>query len=361
MRLRHIEIFHAIMQVGTISGAAKLLYVTQPAVTKVLRHCEMQLGMPLFIRSKGRLHPTPEAKRLILEVDKLHRDLQAVRRVALSLKDKMAETVRVLASPAVSVSVLPAALTAWRAKFPDVLCRLSTHHTREIVTALLLGECDFALSLQNPLHPSINAESLARGPLTAIAPSGTWPMSETGRNLHVTELPPTIIGLPDDDPLGICVLEACMEAEHPVNRLTVVQTYQIARTLVENGAGVAIVDPFTAASAHPFKVQQRPLTPPAEVELYLLTADSAPLSHSGRRLVQCVRDTAKALLEASGIIDMATSLVPMSKTSSARVAHGDHLGSEGGSSRPKRGPTVTMAAATNEVSAATQAQPREAA
>ena len=314
MRLRHIEVFHAIMQVGTISGAAKVLHVTQPAVTKVLRHCEMQLGMPLFVRSKGRLHPTPEAKRLILEVDKLHRDLQAVRRVALSLKDKMAETVRVLSSPAVAVSVLPAALTSWRTKFPEVVCRLSTHHTREIVNALLLGECDFALSLQNPVHPSISAEPLARGPLTAIAPSGTWPMSETGRDLPITGLPSTIIGLPDDDPLGICVLEACMEAEHPVNRLTVVQTYQIARTLVENGAGVAVIDPFTAASAHPFKVQQRPLSPRADVELFLLTADAAPLSHAARRLVQSVRETANALLEASGINDMTTSLASFSET-----------------------------------------------
>ena len=44
MRLRHIEVFHAIMQAGTISGAAQLLHISQPAVTKVLQHCELQLG-----------------------------------------------------------------------------------------------------------------------------------------------------------------------------------------------------------------------------------------------------------------------------------------------------------------------------
>ena len=302
MRLRHIEIFHAIMQVGTISGAAKLLFVTQPAVTKLLRHCEMQLGIALFVRRKGRLHPTPEAKRLFIEVDKLHRNLQSVRRVASSLKDKMAETVRVLSTPALSVSVLPAALTAWRAKFPEVMCRLSTQHTREIVTALLLGECDFALSLQNPGHPSITAQVLASGPLTAIAPSGTWPLSATGQPLPVTELPDTIIGLPDDDPLGSCVVEACLEAEHSVSSHTVVQTYQVARTLVENGAGVAVVDPFTASSAHPLKIQMRPIAPYMEVELVLLSTDTAPLSHSARRLVQCIRDTAAGCLEACGIV-----------------------------------------------------------
>ena len=57
MRLRHIEVFHAIMQVGTISGAAQVLHISQPAVTKVLQHCELQLGMPLFERVRGKLYP----------------------------------------------------------------------------------------------------------------------------------------------------------------------------------------------------------------------------------------------------------------------------------------------------------------
>ncbi|MFO1341089.1 MAG: LysR family transcriptional regulator, partial [Burkholderiaceae bacterium] len=50
MRLRHIEVFHAVMQAGTISGAAQMLHISQPAVTKVLQHCELQLGLPLFER-----------------------------------------------------------------------------------------------------------------------------------------------------------------------------------------------------------------------------------------------------------------------------------------------------------------------
>ena len=38
------------MQAGTITGAAQILHISQPAVTKVLQHCELQLGMPLFER-----------------------------------------------------------------------------------------------------------------------------------------------------------------------------------------------------------------------------------------------------------------------------------------------------------------------
>jgi hypothetical protein len=57
MRLRHIEIFQAIRQTGSVSAAAQLLHVSQPAVTKVLQHAELQLGFPLFLRVRGKLQP----------------------------------------------------------------------------------------------------------------------------------------------------------------------------------------------------------------------------------------------------------------------------------------------------------------
>ena len=71
MRLRHIEIFQAIRQTGSVSAAAQLLHVSQPAVTKVLQHAELQLGFPLFLRIRGKLQPTPEALALEREVDKV--------------------------------------------------------------------------------------------------------------------------------------------------------------------------------------------------------------------------------------------------------------------------------------------------
>jgi len=55
MRLRHIEVFNAVMLTGSVSAAARLINVTQPAVSRILAHAELQLGFPLFHRLKGRL------------------------------------------------------------------------------------------------------------------------------------------------------------------------------------------------------------------------------------------------------------------------------------------------------------------
>jgi DNA-binding transcriptional LysR family regulator len=297
MRLRHIEVFHAIMQVGTISGAAQVLHISQPAVTKVLQHAELQLGMPLFERVRGKLYPKPEAHRLFVETEKLHRDLQGIRRLAASLKGRAVETVRLVSTPTIAISVLPQAMTAWRRNFPETRCELATHHTSEIVNALRLGEADLALSLQDPRHPGIVAEPIAEGVLTGMAPAGTWSPAECARPLGPEDLTGELIGLADSDPLGELVIAACeAQGVQPVFH-TVVQTYQIARSLVEAGAGTALVDPFTAASAVASKVQQRPWAPAIPVQLFLLTASHAPLSHGARELVNCIGATARACLD----------------------------------------------------------------
>ena len=296
MRLRHIEVFHAIMQVGTISGAAQVLHISQPAVTKVLQHAELQLGMPLFERVRGKLYPKPEAHRLFAETEKLNRDLQGIRRLAASLKGRAVETVRLVSTPTVAVSVLPAAMTLWRRDFPETRCELATHHTGEIVNALRLGEADLALSLQDPRHPGIVAEPIAQGVLTVMAPAGTWSAADCRAPIAADGLTGELIGLADRDPLGEMVLAACeAQGVNPVFR-TVVQTYQIARSLVEAGAGSAVLDPFTAASAAPDKVQCRPWSPSVPVHLYLLSASHSPLSHGARELANCIGAAARACL-----------------------------------------------------------------
>lgn len=288
MRLRHIEVFHAVMQAGTISGAAQVLHISQPAVTKVLQHCELQLGLPLFERIRGKLYPRPEAHRLFAETEKLSRDLAGIRRVAAALKSRSVETIRLVATPSLAFSVLPPALAAWRSGFGLTQCELATEHTEQIVDILRIGEADFALSLHDPRHPMLVAEPLAEGSMVAVAPAGTWPASLQDTPIALAALPDELIGLPGDDPLGERVAAAFEAADrHPVHR-TVVQSYQLARSLVEAGGGMALIDPFNAALPASDRLQWRALLPALPVRLYALSASHRPLSHGARELVRAV-------------------------------------------------------------------------
>src|SRR3954465_4173382 len=99
MRIKHVEVFNAIMLTGSVSGAARLLHVTQPAVTQTLQHAELQLGYVLFTRQRSRLVPTREAQLLYPEVQKLVSQLESVRRLAGGLRAGQRQALRLLIVP----------------------------------------------------------------------------------------------------------------------------------------------------------------------------------------------------------------------------------------------------------------------
>ena len=86
MNLRQIEIFHAVFLHGTVSAAARSLNVSQPSVTKVLRHAERSIGLTLFERSKGRLIPTKDAHTLFAEVSDIQDRVRSLRQACQILR-----------------------------------------------------------------------------------------------------------------------------------------------------------------------------------------------------------------------------------------------------------------------------------
>ena len=118
MRLRHIEVFHAVYNCGSITGAAKLLNVSQPSVSKVLAHAEQQLGFPLFNRHKGKIVPTREAERLINHVNHAYRNINELRRVSKNLGSAESGVIRIAVTPALGIDIVPAAVASYLEQHP---------------------------------------------------------------------------------------------------------------------------------------------------------------------------------------------------------------------------------------------------
>ena len=298
MRLRHIEIFQAIRQTGSVSGAAQLLHVSQPAVSKVLQHAELRLGFPLFLRVRGKLQPTPEALLLEREVDKVTESLQGVQRLAESLRSEPGHRLRIGSTPALALSLLPPVISEWTQRYPDIRCELASAHSRELVQNLLMRELDVALTFKLPEHPGLKAKALAHGVLVALAPRGYWPDQSEGVPLALHELADApLIGLSSADPL-FARLDSYLQAVEPPPRISIaVQTYSLARAMVESGAGLAVIDPFTALGASRATTLIRPLSPALPITLYALTrADEAP-GHTLEGLLQLVSERASEQLQ----------------------------------------------------------------
>ena len=170
MRARQLEVFTAVMRAGTVTGAARLLHISQPALSQILRHTEDDLGFALFEREKGRLHPTPEAIELYPEAERLFASLEGLRRKSMDLRHGRAGLLRIAASTPPGMSLVPQALLRFRTKFPDILQRAHIAPIAGIIAMLRAGDAGLGMALDDRLPQDIDVEKLGETRFCCLLP-----------------------------------------------------------------------------------------------------------------------------------------------------------------------------------------------
>src|SRR3546814_17186329 len=110
MLLREIEVFRTVMTSGTASKAARLMGVSQPAISQALQRLEQRAGIALFLRTRGRLQPTPAAQALLAEVDRCFVGLDVIEHRLRSLSQFTGGRLNVASLPALGIGFLPSVL-----------------------------------------------------------------------------------------------------------------------------------------------------------------------------------------------------------------------------------------------------------
>jgi DNA-binding transcriptional LysR family regulator len=302
MRLRHIEVFQAVLQAGTLTGAATLLNISQPAATKVLQHAERQLGFPLFTRVRGRLQLTSEAMMLRDKIESISDGVRELQRLASNIKASDCATLRVVSTPTLAYSLVPKAVSHLRTLYPDSAIELFTQHTREMLNSIILRETDIGFTMQELDHPGLHCDKLYEGELMVMAPMGFWPAKEAGQPISIEQLAGApMVGIAVRDSLGR-ELQTRLELLEPAPRIsTWVQTYQLARSLVREGHGLALVDPFTAIGDGDGSVMMRRLAEAIPVSLFAIYRIDKLLDPIQRAFIDQVRGIAQVML--SGVSD----------------------------------------------------------
>ena len=274
MRLRQIEVFRAVMLTGTVSEAARLLHVSQPVVTRVLQHAEASLGFRLFERVRGRLQPTPEAVALYGDVERLYGEVERVRRVSESLRHKGAGRLRVAATPSLANPLLVPAVRRFCARHPETQVQVLTHHTDEIVDALLSNQIDVGFAYAPPRHEAIASEPVAAGRMLLAVPRAQPLPSGSRRGVLSMQrlMDRPFIGHDDNTSLGLLVRQTLARHALEPHATLEVQTYSLALSLVDAGLGISLLDQFTALSADAARVMLHDIAPALPFEVQLLRA-----------------------------------------------------------------------------------------
>lgn len=284
MNLRQMEVFHAVMRAGSATGAAKLLNITQPAVSTILRHCEAQLRIRLFERVGGRLRPTPEAEAVYPDIANIFKRVDTVSRITADLAGGRLGNITIAATFAIANGPLAAAVTGFLREKPEARVAIHALPSVQVIERVARREADFGLGFGPVGEPSVEGRRLAGAEVACIMPRD-HPLAERdavdiaslGGHDIITYAPHTAIGVP----LERAFREAGIE---PARRVQV--NYSMtAFILAAQGAGVALVEPFLLPSASIPNLVVRPLRPVIRVESFLIQPVGRPLTMSARLLV----------------------------------------------------------------------------
>ncbi len=289
MRLRQIEVFHAVYTSGSMTGAAAMLNVSQPSVSKVLAHAEQQLGYLLFDRVKGKLVPTPEAHRLFAHVAAVYRDVDRLRHVAARLRAGDSGHIRVASTPAFGVELLPKAIADFRDKYVDTVFEIETLHLDELNEALLESRVDIGLAFEPDDVAGLEQQTIATSRFVVLAPASVDFEGKT--SLAPAELcGQPFIGLNSRGPLGRMLSTYLEPVWEDLDIVTWSETYHVAKTLVACGVGVTIADEITARSGGTDGVQILPLEPELRFDIKVLSLAAAPLSIASNNFIAHLTD-----------------------------------------------------------------------
>ena len=269
INLRQLEAFRAVIVTGSITGAASYLHVSQPAVSRLVADLEQSIGFPLFERRNRRLHVKPEGEIFYREVEKSFVGIAKIVQKAQEIRDFKTGHLRIAGMPAVSLSLLPSVIRTFKESFPDVVVSLQIRSSPHVVELLTAPQFDLGLAAL-PLGESDTAfEPLDPPPCVCVLPAGHRLLRHSMIRAEMLAGEP-FISLGGDSMLRFRIDRLFQEAG--VRRNLVLETPMSASVLllVGEGLGVAVIDPFTAASFPVKGVESRPFLPAVPYEFGLL-------------------------------------------------------------------------------------------
>jgi DNA-binding transcriptional LysR family regulator len=280
MNARQLEVFRAIMRNGTLTAAAEALRVSQPAVSKVLRHFESQIGYALFERLGGRLVPTAEAHLLYRDADRIFREIEALKSFSDRIRDKRLGSLRIGASGPPTFALLPDAAERFLRRNPGVELKIETLPAAEVAERIIVGEIDLGLTMVSIAAPQIRCEMLGSAEIVAVM-SLASPLSERAEIWPPDLAGETLISYGSKPAIGQR-LDHVFREHGLTRRVGIEITLSIgALPLVQRGLGVALVDGLVPWRGFGDLVV-RPFRPVVSQDIVLATNSALPGSRFAR-------------------------------------------------------------------------------
>lgn len=265
MDIRLLESYRAVMDTQSVTRAAGLLGVTQPAVSAHISRLEAEIGFALFERTGGRLKPTVEGRRFYGEVRNALGTFDRLGQVAASIRSGGTESLVVASHPSASISILPAVVAQLLARRPDARIRMINRTSEEVRAIFEAGLPDIGIA-EWPLHVPGGELTRYEVDCVAVLPAGHPAAAHRAVTPALLATAP-FIAMPGTRLIGHRIRCAFNDAGVQYAPVAESEYFSTICAMVAAGCGVSVVDRWSAETFRASGVEVRAFEPGIRYEI----------------------------------------------------------------------------------------------
>ncbi|ARU05437.1 LysR family transcriptional regulator [Comamonas serinivorans] len=259
--LRQLRAFLAVSRTGSFTLAAESLYITQSALSGLIKELEKTLGARLLDRSTRRIHLTELGERLYPSLERVLHDLDNALQQAVAEQALQTGLVRVAASQLLASTLMPDLIAAYRAEHPTIDVRLVDVPVESVMARVFAGEVDLGIGPEREPNSDITSTRLFDGPFMAVMPA-EHPLARPDA-LHWAQL----LAHPLITLQGQFTERLKQDLRSAAPTLVFAPTTEVAYmstalSMVKAGLGVGLCIPYASSLVALYGLQMRPVVGP---------------------------------------------------------------------------------------------------
>lgn len=262
LTLKQMRAFLAVVRTGSFTLAAQSLFITQSALSGLIRDMEAALGLQLFERSTRRVGLSPLGRELYPQIEKILQDLDAVVSEVGQIKALAAGIVRVAVPQLLACTLIPAVMRDFAALHPRIGLRLVDCAVDAVTPRVFAGEVDFGVGPERAPNSDIQARQLFEQPFMAVVPpTHALATAPTLSWSELTQWPLITLQGQFTDLLMSDMGEAAPQLQRSV--LAQVSFMSTALAMVAHGQGITLCLPYAWPLVRQFGLVMRPIAAPS--------------------------------------------------------------------------------------------------
>lgn len=273
--IRQIEAFRATIAAGTVTEAARILGITQPAVSRMLADLQEGAGIKLFDRVNRQLVPTDEARLLYEEVENSFFGMEQISLAAESIRNFGKGHLKMVAVPALQ-NLLVDVVAQFLSTHKNVATSLELQSSQHMFRWLLGRQSDIGITTLPVYHKSLDITVLSKASAVCIlSPDNPLCRRKTIRPRDLIDQ--NLISYRSDTMFHYSVERAFRSEKVEMRSNLEARSTAAVVGLVAAGLGVSVVPPDFSSGSLRGEVEVRNFTPSIEVELVVMMPNDRPI------------------------------------------------------------------------------------